>query len=333
MPTIVCDRKIDCLGVLDADNPITNLSAEAPDIPQFRGVAYNGDIPPGDSLWTSFGCRQVCYSYISQADADLCAARLAYACNNQPPTYNPGTFPTGGGSSPGGGGTPASHGYTPSANPPHPTVYNTVQTCTVYCADGSPFSFTVAAGTFAGPNQAAANQSAYTYACRQAALGRFCLNPITSKCCANTAYSSTIVPTGGVAPYYFALVSGALPPGLTLNATTGEISGTPTLSGTYGFSVMFTDVYGATVTRAYTIRVLQISTSTPLPEAYKDVDYAAAAVVFAEAGPYDPPLSWQVVGGALPTGMTLDETTGALTGTPTVSGTFNFTISAQDAAT
>ena len=46
----------------------------------------------------------------------------------------------------------------------------------------------------------------------------------------NAPYSVMLTATGGVAPYNWAIASGALPSGLTLNATTGLLSGTPTQS-------------------------------------------------------------------------------------------------------
>ena len=43
--------------------------------------------------------------------------------------------------------------------------------------------------------------------------------------------------TGGKAPYTWSVVNGALPPGLSLNASTGVISGITTTKGTYNFTV------------------------------------------------------------------------------------------------
>jgi hypothetical protein len=56
-----------------------------------------------------------------------------------------------------------------------------------------------------------------------------------------TAYNSTLTARGGIAPYTWSITQGALPVGLALNAATGTISGTPTMSGTSNFTVQVID--------------------------------------------------------------------------------------------
>lgn len=82
----------------------------------------------------------------------------------------------------------------------------------------------------------------------------------------NSAYSQTLA-ASGVAPITFVLVSGSLPTGLSLNTSTGEISGTPTGSGTSNFTIEATDSRaqgqnGRTTSRAYTLTVTSSSSPT-----------------------------------------------------------------------
>ncbi|MEX8518076.1 MAG: lectin like domain-containing protein [Leptothrix sp. (in: b-proteobacteria)] len=66
-----------------------------------------------------------------------------------------------------------------------------------------------------------------------------------------TAFTQSLSASGGVAPYAFALVKGALPPGLTLGSG-GNLTGTPTQAGTYAFTVSATDSTAATSGGAFT---------------------------------------------------------------------------------
>jgi hypothetical protein len=69
------------------------------------------------------------------------------------------------------------------------------------------------------------------------------------------AYSATLQATGGTPPYGWSIISGSLPPGLTLNSSTGVISGTPTGAGTYNFTVQVTDSASNTATANLSILV------------------------------------------------------------------------------
>lgn len=71
----------------------------------------------------------------------------------------------------------------------------------------------------------------------------------------STAYSETISAQGGVSPYTFAVVSGSLPAGLSLNTATGVISGTPTTAATSTFTIKVTDTNGSTGTTNFSITI------------------------------------------------------------------------------
>ncbi len=66
-------------------------------------------------------------------------------------------------------------------------------------------------------------------------------------------YSTTIAPRGGRAPYRFALASGSLPTGLSLDAASGRISGYPGADGRWSFAIRVTDADNRAATRSFTI--------------------------------------------------------------------------------
>ena len=70
-----------------------------------------------------------------------------------------------------------------------------------------------------------------------------------------TNYSLTLTTTGGATPYKWSLASGTLPAGLKLNATTGAITGTPTKTGAFNFTVEVTDANKKFSTKEFTLTV------------------------------------------------------------------------------
>src|ERR1700675_2205041 len=57
----------------------------------------------------------------------------------------------------------------------------------------------------------------------------------------NESYNAVLAVGGGSSPYHFSVKTGALPPGISLNPTTGSFSGKPTSAGTFSFEVIVTD--------------------------------------------------------------------------------------------
>jgi hypothetical protein len=141
------------------------------------------------------------------------------------------------------------------------------------------------------------------------------------------AYSQTILTSGGRAPITFA-ASSALPPGLTLNASTGAITGTPTTTGTTAFSITATDADSRTANRALSITIATASITPPtLPGGSVGAPYSAQLTF------NGPPVTvvWSISQGTLPAGLTLGATTGLISGTPTALGASTFVVLATPA--
>jgi hypothetical protein len=143
-----------------------------------------------------------------------------------------------------------------------------------------------------------------------------------------SAYSQSVTASGGTGPYTYAVTSGPLPAGLSLNTASGAITGTPTASGTSIFSITATDSIGASGLRAYSVTINAAIAVNPasLPAGTVGTAYSQAVSATGGTGSY----TFSVSAGSLPAGLTLNPGTGAITGTPSASGTSNFTITATD---
>lgn len=145
-----------------------------------------------------------------------------------------------------------------------------------------------------------------------------------------TFYTATLQASGGVQPYTWSISAGTLPAGLTLAASTGVISGTPTTAGTSNFTVKVTDSSQPTqsVTKALSITInaaLAITTQS-LPNGSLNNAYSSTVNATGGIQPY----SWSITAGSLPTGLSISQSSGTISGTPTATGTFNFTVTVTD---
>jgi hypothetical protein len=134
------------------------------------------------------------------------------------------------------------------------------------------------------------------------------------------SYAGFLVPvSGGTPPYIY---TPNLPPGLTFNTATGAVSGTPTTSGIgIPISIQVTDsgTGSQKQTKTYSCAIdiaptLTISGPCPVPSGTQGVPYTGFSVVVAGGiAPYNYTVT-------LPPGLTFDQTTGAVKGTPSLSG-------------
>jgi hypothetical protein len=145
----------------------------------------------------------------------------------------------------------------------------------------------------------------------------------------NTAYSTTLAATGGTTPYGWSISAGTLPAGLALASSTGVISGTPTGTGTSNFTVKVTDANSLTATQPLSLTVVGPPTVTTasLPSGTQNAAYSTTLTATGGTTPY----SWSISAGTLPAGLALASSTGVISGTPTGTGTTNFTVQVTDA--
>lgn len=152
---------------------------------------------------------------------------------------------------------------------------------------------------------------------------------------ATVAYvNETAQATGGFGPYTFSVSTGVLPAGLTLNGTTGVISGTPTTAGSTTFTLRATDSQspGVSGTKQFTIIVYSklVFTTSTLPNATLGQPYSASIAFTGGLAPY----TCSVGSGTLPTGLAITTAASActLSGTPTQSGSFTFSAQVVDSS-
>jgi hypothetical protein len=258
-------------------------------------------------------CNNVVYSYTSQTAADLLAKLAGIICDE------------------GGEGAQFS---------------SEEQTATKTCADGSTSTFTVPAGYFISPIinagdaatwLAAANAAALAYAQQQVGAQAPCIGGSGSGgggvpqpkladrsnwCCLGEDLTDTFYSLTGPnsdADYIFTVTGGSVPPGTSLIAidkNTAELTGTPTVAGTYTFVITATrsdlNWMGAVCTA--TFYVFGMTTSSPLPNGTVGTAYSEQLTTAGGTAPVTFALG---VGSTLPVGLTLSAS-GLISGTPTV---------------
>ena len=147
----------------------------------------------------------------------------------------------------------------------------------------------------------------------------------------NQTYSQTLQANGGTPSYAWTVVSGSLPPGLSLGGSSGIISGAPSTTGKFAFTVRVSDRSWPqqTVSTSLSISVsnpIQIQISTPSLTGGM-VGSSYSRTLAASGG--TPAYAWSVAAGSLPTGLSLSSA-GVIAGTPTASGSYTFTVAVHD---
>ena len=147
----------------------------------------------------------------------------------------------------------------------------------------------------------------------------------------SVAYSDGVAATNMSYSGSYSVSAGTLPAGISLNTSSGAVTGTPTATGSFSFSITASNSYGS-VTQAFSGTVAAAPAFPPtwsdsvlgafyINKAYSD---GVAATSMSYAG------SYTVSSGALPAGISLNASTGAVTGTPTAVGAYSFVITAAN---
>ena len=147
-----------------------------------------------------------------------------------------------------------------------------------------------------------------------------------------TAYTAALAASGGTPAYTWSITVGTLQTGLSLNSSTGVISGTPSATSTVTLTIKVTDSLGATATAVMTLRVVAATTlaitTTSAPAGSVGGAYSYQLAATGGTTPY----AWSVSAGTLPPGLAISATTGKITGIPTTIGTSSFTVEVADSA-
>jgi len=137
-------------------------------------------------------------------------------------------------------------------------------------------------------------------------------------------YSQSLFASGGAGGNYWWVSGGSLPAGLSLDSSSGTISGTPTSAGTCSFTVAVTDAAATTAAVDFQITIYDPpQISGMLPDGTANVAYSQALVVSGGSGSY----SWTMSGQP---GWLQVDSSGTLSGTPASPGTYYFTVTVTD---
>ena len=142
------------------------------------------------------------------------------------------------------------------------------------------------------------------------------------------SYSQALAASGGAGPYTWSIASGTLPAGISLNASTGVISGSPTAAGTASITFVVTDSVGNIGSESISIIINAAPsiTTTSLASGDVGIPYSQALTASDGTGPY----TWSMASGTLPAGISLNASSGVISGSPTAAGTASITFVVTD---
>ncbi len=145
----------------------------------------------------------------------------------------------------------------------------------------------------------------------------------------STPFSLQLSASGGRGPYTWSIVSGALAPGLSLAPSIGMVSGTPVAAGEFVFALEVSDMESRRARKTISMRIAPAPLSIGTASRFETMKGEPFSYQPAARGG-TPPYAWSVASGALPSGLAINSQTGAISGTPTASGTFSLELALRD---
>jgi hypothetical protein len=149
----------------------------------------------------------------------------------------------------------------------------------------------------------------------------------------NRPYSVTFSASGGTTSTYTFSLTGTPPAGVTFNAGTATLSGTPTATGGFALTVKATDGNGFSGSQNYTLTVnAAVTATTAVPTTTLTLGQAPAPFTpVTGSGGTTPPSLTYIVSPTLPAGLSISSSTGTITGTPTAaSAATTYTVTVTD---
>ena len=156
----------------------------------------------------------------------------------------------------------------------------------------------------------------------------------------NTSMSIQVSASGGQTPYAYS-ISGA-PLGIAIHSSSGNITGTPTKAGTFTVTITVTDAHGRTGTGSFSMTV---NAPTPVSAlTIAEINDITVKISAEQTNSPITPIQVSASGGQTPyqyslsstpatgSGLTIDSSSGKITGTPTKAGTFTLAVTVTDKA-
>lgn len=267
---------------------------------------------------------------VTATDANGCTGQTVYSLVTTCPTItvtNPATTT-------GTAGTPFSQPFSQTGGSGTTTfsTTSTLPTGLTLNSDGTLHGTTTQTGTFpivvVATDANGCNGTGATYTLVIACQSIGVTNPGTAAGTEGSSFDQAFTATGTLGTVTWSTAS-PLPAGLTLNSSTGHLSGTPTQTGTFPIVAVATDTNGCTGTGATYALVLTcptINVTGAIPALTMNTPMATAT--FSQTGTGSS-VTWSASG--LPPGLSIGPSNGQVTGTPTATGSYSVTVTATDA--